>query len=77
MAQDSQNTDSLFDYFYVDKERISALTAQLFESGVLNNVKQTALESEKDLKEIKAGLPIIGGAFKYFRCMVSRTRKIL
>lgn len=60
MAQGSQSTDSLFDYFYVDKERVNALTAQLFPSGVLNGVKQTSGESEKDLKEIKAGLPIIG-----------------
>ncbi|MCE0845998.1 hypothetical protein LVQ79_10620 [Buttiauxella sp. A2-C1_F] len=60
MAQGSQSTDSLFDYFYVDKERVSALTAQLFPSGVLNTVKQTSLESENDLKEMKAGLPLVG-----------------
>lgn len=59
-AQDSQSIDSLFDYFYVDKERVSALTAQLFPSGVLNSVKQTSSESEKDLKELKGGLPLFG-----------------
>lgn len=61
MAPDSQSIDSLFDYFYVDKERVNALTAQLFPSGVLNTVKQSSSESEKDLKEIKAGIPLVGG----------------
>ncbi|CAA0327929.1 MULTISPECIES: hypothetical protein [Klebsiella] len=60
MDQDSQSTDSLFDYFYVDKERVNAITAQLFPSGVLNSIKQTSGESEKDLKELKAGLSLIG-----------------
>ncbi|MGJ0921337.1 hypothetical protein ACR76D_01325 [Klebsiella pneumoniae] len=60
MAQDSQNIDSLFDYFYFDKERVSALTAQLFPAGVLNSVKKTSHESENGLKELKAGLPLIG-----------------
>lgn len=59
-AQDSQSIDSLFDYFYVDKERVSALTAQLFPSGVLNSVKQTSTESENDLKELKGGIPLVG-----------------
>lgn len=60
MAQDSQSTDSLFDYFYIDKERVNAITAQLFPAGVLNSIKQTSGESEGDLKELKAGLPLIG-----------------
>lgn len=59
MAQDSQSTDSLFDYFYVDKERISALTAQLFSEGVLSSIKQRSTESENDLKEMKGGLPLL------------------
>lgn len=58
--QDSQSIDSLFDYFYVDKERVSALTAQLFPSGVLNTIKQTSSESENDLKELKGGIPLVG-----------------
>lgn len=61
MVQDSQSTDSLFDYFYYDKERVSALTAQLYPSGVLNSVKQTSSESENGLKELKAGIPLVGG----------------
>ncbi|URO01240.1 hypothetical protein NB069_10350 [Leclercia adecarboxylata] len=61
MAQDSQSIDSLFDYFYYDKERVSALTAQLYPSGVLNSVKQTSSESENGLNELKAGIPLLGG----------------
>ncbi|EFE7960329.1 hypothetical protein [Escherichia coli] len=61
MVQDSQSTDSLFDYFYYDKDRVSALTAQLYPSGVLNTVKQTSSESENGLKELKAGIPLVGG----------------
>lgn len=30
MEQDSQNTDSLFDFIYIDKQRVSSLIAQLF-----------------------------------------------
>lgn len=50
MAQDSQNIDSLFDYFYFDKERVSALTAQLFPAGVLNSVKKHHMNLKMVLK---------------------------
>ncbi|MBW4193054.1 hypothetical protein JW309_12210 [Enterobacter bugandensis] len=59
MVQDSQNIDSLFDFLYVDRERVGSLTAQLFPSGVLSTIKQTSSTSESDQKELKGGIPLI------------------
>ena len=61
MDQDSLSTDLLFDFFYVDKERVNSLTAQLFPAGVLSTVKQTSTENDANLKEVKILLPVLGG----------------
>ncbi|EKN3740018.1 hypothetical protein ACMU9U_004111 [Yersinia enterocolitica] len=63
MAQDSQSIDSLYDYFYLDSNRIHSLTSQLFDEGVITNIKQNSTESDGinrsvavDLKLIKAAI---------------------
>ncbi|MHB9805469.1 DUF6414 family protein [Pantoea ananatis] len=58
MAQDSQSTDSLYDYLYIDRERINALTAQLFASGVLTQVKQSQSETDNGANQIEFKIPI-------------------
>ncbi|MBB9242372.1 hypothetical protein FSI07_023110, partial [Escherichia coli] len=58
MDQDCQAVDSLFDYLYLDKERVGYFTAQLFPSGVLNAVKQISSSSEHSLNELKGGVSL-------------------
>ncbi|CAI1747039.1 Uncharacterised protein [Serratia marcescens] len=62
MDQESQNTNSLYDYLYIDRERISALTAQLFSTGVITSVKQSSQESDSLKKDAKIGIPLVAGA---------------
>ena len=48
MAPDSQNTDSLHDFLYVDRDRLNSFSAQLFRAGVLASTKtvdQTSSQS--------------------------------
>lgn len=47
MEQGSQTTDSLYDFLYVDKERVSSLLTQLYAPGVVTSVKRVSSESEK------------------------------
>ncbi|HED3889375.1 TPA: hypothetical protein R4229_001733 [Morganella morganii] len=58
MAQDSQNTGSLYDFLYLDKERIKSIIAQLNDNGVLQTLKQVNGEKNTDT----SGLNIGGGA---------------
>ena len=58
MDQDCQAVDSLFDYLYLDKERVGYFTAQLFPSGVLSTVKQISSSSEHSLNELKGGVSL-------------------
>jgi len=59
MAHDSQSTVSLYDYLYIDRERINALTAQLFSSGVLTSVKQSQSDADSDTNQVKFKIPFI------------------
>lgn len=62
MDQDSPNINSLYDYLYIDRERINALTAQLFSTGVITSVKQASQESDGFKKDAKIGIPLVAGA---------------
>ncbi len=55
MDQDSQSTDSLFDYFYVDKERVNAITAQLFLLEFLIVLSRRLESLKKTLKSLRQG----------------------
>lgn len=63
MAQDSQNTGSLFDFFYIDRDRVSSLTAQIFGSGVITSVKQTEAEGDKSSKGLELSVKIAKAKF--------------
>jgi len=62
MDQDSPSINSLYDYLYIDRERINALTAQLFSTGVITSVKQSSLETDSIKKDAKIGIPLVAGA---------------
>ncbi|EKN3740024.1 TPA: hypothetical protein PXN43_000752 [Yersinia enterocolitica] len=74
MVQDSQNTDLLYDYLYIDKERVGALTAQLFSCGVMTTLKQSSSESDNNKKEVKIKIPIVAGGISAGET-VSRTQE--
>jgi len=63
MEQGSANTASLFDFFYVDRERVSSLTAQLFGAGVITSVKQTESEGDKAEKALELSVKIAKAKF--------------
>ncbi|WP_446469229.1 DUF6414 family protein [Xenorhabdus stockiae] len=52
MAQDSQGTGSLYDFLYLDKDRIYSIIAQLNGNGVLKTLKQTNGEKNSDTSEL-------------------------
>ncbi|MDE1492578.1 DUF6414 family protein [Xenorhabdus bovienii] len=52
MAQDSQGTGFLYDFLYLDKERVYSTIAQLNNSGVLKTLKQTNGEKNSDTSEL-------------------------
>lgn len=65
MGQESQSTDSLYDFLYVDTERASRIIAQLYAPGVVTSIKNISSEGEKsvkqggvDLKVAKGGLSV-------------------
>ncbi|HDX5738004.1 TPA: hypothetical protein ROS75_002150 [Yersinia enterocolitica] len=74
MDQGSRTTASLFDYLYIDKDRVSALTAQLFSTGVITSVKQSSSESDSNKKDVKFKVPIISGGLSAGEA-VSRTQE--
>lgn len=61
MDQDSQSTASLYDYLYIDRERINALTAQLFSTGVLTSVKQSQADADNSANQVKFKIPFVEG----------------
>lgn len=63
MEQDSASTASLFDFFYVDRERVSSLTAQLFGAGVITSVRQTESEGDKASKALELSVKIAKAKF--------------
>ncbi|CDH25030.1 DUF6414 family protein [Xenorhabdus bovienii] len=52
MAQGSQGTGSLYDFLYLDKERVYSIIAQLNNNGVLKTLKQTNGEKNSDTSEL-------------------------
>ncbi|VEB42949.1 Uncharacterised protein [Chromobacterium violaceum] len=59
MAQDSQTIKSLFDYLYIDRDRLSSYSAQLFEYGSLTSIKSTEGVNKKFGSHLEGGIPKI------------------
>lgn len=57
MAQDSQSIDSLYDFLYIDRERLSSYSAQLNNNGTLTSVKSFHNTSNKDGSDFGFGIP--------------------
>ncbi|MFS7191010.1 hypothetical protein AB6864_00730 [Serratia proteamaculans] len=61
MGQESQAIDSLYDFLYVDRERASSLTAQLYGPGVVTTVKQITTDGDKSSKGVGFDVKILKG----------------
>lgn len=61
MEQEQQNIDSLFDFLYIDRVRVSSLTAQLHNAGVVTSVKQTISDTDKSNKSVELNVKILKG----------------
>lgn len=61
MAQDSQDIESIFDFFYLDNPKIKSFYAQLNGLGALNSLKNTSQISDSRKLEATAGLPPVAG----------------
>lgn len=61
MAQDLQNIASLFDYIYLDRQKLAAYAAQFFDDGVLTTLKTSAANSDTNGFNIGAKLYVVEG----------------
>ena len=61
MEQEQQSIDSLFDFLYIDRVRVSSLTAQLHNAWVVTSIKQTTSDTDKSNKSVELNVKIIKG----------------
>lgn len=61
MDQGSQSIASLFDFLYVDRSRLSAFAAQLFNQGVLQSTKTIDSTTGKAGGSLDVGAPKVLG----------------
>ncbi|WP_440216256.1 DUF6414 family protein [Chromobacterium piscinae] len=61
MAQEFQSIDSLFDFLYLDRGRLSAIMAQVFDDGVLLHSKKTESNSDQLSSDGEASLHFLKG----------------
>lgn len=61
MAQDSQNIESIFDFFYLDNSKIKSFYAQLNGLGALNTLKNTSQIGDTRKLEATVGMPAVTG----------------
>lgn len=59
MVQESQNTDSLYDYFYLDQARICSLISQITSGGIQISFKETKSISDKSSQQCSAKIPFL------------------
>jgi len=65
VAQDSQNIESLYDFVYLDRERLAYFSAQIFDDGTLSGIKREEKTQANISAEISAGLkPVLSVAGK-------------
>lgn len=61
MEQDSQNIESIFDFFYLDNPKIKSFYAQLNGLGALNTLKSTSQIGDTRKLEATVGIPTVTG----------------
>lgn len=61
MAQDLQNIESIFDFFYLDNPKIKSFYAQLNGLGALNTLKNTSHIGDTRKLEATVGVPAVTG----------------
>ncbi|WP_347454067.1 hypothetical protein [Acinetobacter thermotolerans] len=61
MAQESQNIESIFDFFYLDNSKIKSFYAQLNGLGALNTLKNTSQIGDTRKLEATVGMPAVTG----------------
>lgn len=61
MAQDLQNIESIFDFFYLDNPKIKSFYAQLNGLGALNSLKSTSQIGDTRKMEATVGIPAVTG----------------
>lgn len=61
MVQDSQNIESIFDFFYLDNSKIKSFYAQLNGLGALNSLKNTSQVGDTRKLEATVGMPTVTG----------------
>lgn len=61
MAQESQNIESIFDFFYLDNPKIKSFYAQLNGLGALNTLKNTSQIGDTRKLEATVGVPAAAG----------------
>lgn len=76
MEQDSQSTDSLFDFIYIDKQRVSSLIAQLYGAGVITSVKQTTSDSDKSNKALELNVKIAKAKIGFDETLTSSQERL-
>ncbi len=59
MAQDLQDIESIFDFFYIDNPKIKSFYAQLNGLGALNSLKQTSQITDIRKLEANANIPLV------------------
>ncbi|MFH2711390.1 DUF6414 family protein [Klebsiella aerogenes] len=59
MEREQQNTDSLYDFLYVDNQRASSLLAQMHGPGVVTSIKHITAEMDKSLSDAGFDLKIL------------------
>lgn len=65
MGQDPQSIDSIFDFLFVDNERLRSWFAQVFDDGVLLSHKKTSHSGDASSKEL-SGTVEVGGKIDAF-----------
>lgn len=61
MVQESQNIESIFDFFYLDTRKISSFYAQLTGSGAISTRKNISITLDETSNEYAGNLKIISG----------------
>ncbi|MBF7694178.1 DUF6414 family protein [Acinetobacter pollinis] len=61
MAQESQDIESIFDFFYLDTRKISSFYAQLTGSGAISTRKNISITLDETTNEYAGNLKVISG----------------
>ncbi|EDV0529158.1 hypothetical protein NY70_005022 [Salmonella enterica subsp. enterica] len=76
MEQESQGTDLLYDFLYIDTRRASTLITQLYAPGVVSSIKHISSEEESKQKSGGVDVKVANGAFSVEEA-INRTQEKL